>query len=108
MAVLTKQTASRSANAITMAAAAAGGDKFDNTGSELVLIKNGSGSPVTLTITTPATMDGLAVTDRTVAIPAGEMHLLGPWPTKYYNDSNGQVSLGYSAETSVEVAIIGV
>jgi len=106
MATLTVQHPSRSANAITQPAAEAGGDVFPNTGKELLLIKNGSASPITLTIATPATVDGLAVSDRTVAIPAGETHLLGPFPTSYYNNASGQVALTYSDATSVTVAVL--
>lgn len=108
MAVVATKTSSRSANAVTMAAASAGGDKFTNTGKELLLVDhtNSGGSSVTLTITTTATQDGLAVADRTVTIAAGERHLLGPFPKALYNDENGQVSLGWSSETDIELAVL--
>ncbi len=109
MADITAQTAARSANELTMASAAAGGDTFTNTGIELLLIINGSGSPITLTVTTPQTVDSeadLAVADLAIVIPAGEQHLIGPFPKAHYNNSSDQVSLSYSAVTSVTLAVI--
>lgn len=108
MATITPKARARSANALTMAAASGGGDVFTNTGKELLIVRhtNGGGSAVTLTITTSQTSDGLAVADRTVPIGAGELHVLGPFPTQIYNDGNGQVALGWSAVTDIEIAVI--
>lgn len=107
MATLTVQNAKRAANAITYASAAEAGDDFVNTGSQGVLITNGSGAPITVTVTTTATVDSLAVADLEVTVPNGETHLIGPFPKEYYNDGDNKVSIGYSDHTSVEVAVIG-
>jgi len=108
MSTITKLARSRAANPATFAAAAGGGDEFVNTGKELLLVNhtNGGGSAVTLTITTSATVDGLAVADRTVSIGAGEFHVLGPFETSQYNDANGKVQLGWSSATDIEVAVV--
>ena len=106
MAALTPVSPSRAANDFSFAAAAAGGDTFANTGKEMVLITNGSGSGITLTIATTITVDGEDVADKEITIGAGETHLLGPWPANLYSDGDGLVSLAYSLETSITVAVI--
>lgn len=113
MAALTVQTASRSANGQSLAgvAAAGGGDTFVNTGQEILVVKNGGGAGITVTITTPATVDGLAVADLTATIAAGETRSIGPFPPSIYNDTGvngGNVSVGYSSVTSVTVAVLKV
>jgi len=109
MATLTPASAARSANPITFTGASPGGDEFANTGKELLFVRhtNAGGVGVTLTITSQATVDGLAVADRTVAIDPGETHVLGPWPKAAYNDASGNVALSWSATTDIEVAVIG-
>ena len=108
MATLTAKGAARTANKITQAAADVAGDDFVTTGAEAVLIENGSASPITVTVVTPATVDGLAVADREIIIPAGEMHLCGPWPRGVYGDANHKVSLTYSDVTSLTVAVLRI
>lgn len=113
MAVLTVETAKRSGNGVNLAgvAAAAGGDSFPTTGKEVVVIKNGGAAPITLTVTTPATVDGLAVGDLTATIGVGETRLVGPFPPAIYaadGQPGGSVALGYSAVTSVSVAVVSV
>lgn len=111
MAALTVATSKRSTNGNDLAgvAASVGGDTFVNTGTELLVIKNGGGSGITLTVATPVTVDSLAVTDLTATIGAGETRMLGPFPPGIYNDTlaaGGIVSLSYSGVTSVTVAVI--
>lgn len=108
MATLSVQQADRAANAVTLAAASAGGDEFVNTGKEALLIDNGGGSPITVTFATPVTVDGLAVDDLDIDVPDGEMHLLGPFPTGTYNDGDGKVQISYTDVTSVTVAAIRI
>ena len=84
-------------------AAAAGGDTFPNTGREMLVVKNSGASPITVTLDIKATLDGQAVTDPTVAVAAGVEKVIGPFPTGYYNDANGQVAVSYSGVTSVTV-----
>lgn len=110
MALLTTLTSKRAANGndLAGAAAAGGGDTFTNTGQEIAVIKNGSGAPITVTFVTPATLDGLAVTDLTVSVGAGETRAVGPFPPGVYNDANGLVSMTYSGVTTLTVAILKV
>ncbi|MCW2242260.1 hypothetical protein [Azospirillum canadense] len=115
MATLSVQSISEVGAALTYAAAAAGGDAFPNADDRTFLhVKNGGGSSVTVTITaqtTTATVPGLGVmtkANRTVAIPAGDDRLIGPFPQKAFNNSSNQVAVGYSAVTSVSVAVVRV
>ena len=91
----------------TFNACAAGGDEFVND-AFFIHIKNGAGSPQTVTIATPVTVDNLAVDDLAIAIPAGEERMIGPFPTVNYNDANDKVQLTYSAVVSLTVAILNI
>ena len=102
----TVQSATRPANELTMTAACEDGEKFLNTGVEKLVIANESASSVTVTIITPATGDGLALADRQIAIPAGKTHYLGPWPTRWYNDSEGFTSFVCYPYADVAIAVI--
>lgn len=106
MATLTAQTIIRSGLKPTYGSTASNGDKFENTGNEFVHIKNTDTSSHTVTVATSATVDGLAVADRAVAIPASEERMIGPFPTSVYNDSDGFVQLTYSSVTSMTIAVL--
>lgn len=111
MAVLSVVNSTRVSPGVDLAGAAAagGGDSFVNTGTELVVFKNASVGSITVTLVTPATVDGLAVADRTVAVGAGETRLVGPFPPGIYNDtlvSGGSVNMTYSGVTTFTVTVI--
>jgi len=96
MATLTASSPSRSAADIAANQdTASATDEFVNTGKALLLVEhtNSGGTTATLTISMQKTVDGLTVADRTVSIGAGETHLVGPFPTEYYNDNDGKVQL---------------
>jgi hypothetical protein len=103
---LTVQGPKRIANTLTMGAASADGNTFPNTGKELVVIKNASVAPITLTVDVVAKVDDMTVADRTVTLGAGETHYLGPWPKAVYNDDNGNVKLTYSGVVTLTLAVI--
>jgi hypothetical protein len=106
MATLTAQTTDRTGAEVSLAACAAGGDEFVNTGNEFIYIENGAVAAQTVTIATPATVDGLAVADRTVEVPAGENWIFGPFPVNTYNDGNAKVQLTYSAVATLNIAVL--
>ena len=103
MAALTIQTVVRAGLEATYVQAEAGGDTFVNTGKEIIQIRNGGGSDVTLTVGTPRTEDGLALADRTVNIPAGKERFLGAFQTAIYGTT---VSLAYSGVGSLTLAVL--
>jgi len=122
MAALVPVDVIRSSNGIDissagMTSAAVGGDTFPNTGKEVLVIENTNASPMTLTIATTLTVDGLAVTDQTATIPATTgKQVIGPFPLGWYNDqqatvppvSGGNVNLTYSSVTGVKVKVLRV
>lgn len=103
MATLTVQNISLAGITPTYAAAAAGGDEFANTGDTFFQIKNG-GSEITLTIQTPAKIEGIDIAEITVTIPAttGDK-MIGPFDPAIFNASTGRVVVTYSSETSITV-----
>lgn len=105
MALLTTQQMSSAGVAITLAAAAGGGDTADiSSGHTFLWVKNGGGGSITVTLTTPGTVDGdLAVSDRTVTVANGAERMIGPLNPSVYG---GVVSVGYSGVTSVTVAAV--
>jgi hypothetical protein len=96
----------------TAATSGADGDVWQNEGRRTFLhVKNGSGGSIDVTITTPNTVDGLAVADLVVAVPAGEERMIGPFPRIYeaYDTDNSiesAIQATYSSVTSLTVAAI--
>ncbi len=75
--------------------------QFLNDGTMFLHVKNGGGSPDTVTIAAQPSVDGLDVPDRTVLVPAGEERIIGPLLRNVYNDSDGLVNFVHSFITSV-------
>lgn len=67
--------------------------------------KTGAGV-ATITVITPETRDGLAVTDRTFSVPAttGDV-AAGPFPPVTYNNSSGDVEFTASEGTGLTCAV---
>jgi len=106
MATIAAQAMTRTGLEETYSSAAGGGDDFINYGNQFLHIKNGSAGDITVTIVTPGTVDGLAISNRAVIVSAGEDRFIGPFPPAYYNDSSGKVALTYSGVTSLSLAVI--
>jgi hypothetical protein len=87
-------------------AAAGGGDEFVNTGREMFYANNASGGAIVITFVTTPTVDGLAIADRTVSVPAGEIMVVGPFATSQYNDTAEKIQVTYDGVTSLTVAVI--
>lgn len=86
-------------------AAVADGNKFSNDGRMFLRVLNEDASSINVTIQTPVTVDGLAVTDLVVAVPAGEARDIGPFPPAIYNQTDGMVYVDYSAVTDITVTL---
>jgi hypothetical protein len=67
----------------------ADGQMFVNTGAEFIVVKNGNASTLTLTITTPQTVAGLAVADRTVTLLTTEDSYIGTFRKDLYDQPSG-------------------
>lgn len=112
MATLAIQNATKLGFEPTFAAVAAGGDEFVNDGKTLLEFVNSSGANAyTITVATPATIEGLAVADVAVSMQAGvgERRVVGPFPINAFNDANGKVQITYTGTapaTDLTVAVI--
>lgn len=109
MALLAVQQASLAGTPVTYAAASAGGDTFPVPSSATSLrVKNGSGSPMTVTLAFPGTTSyGVANPSRTSAsIAAGGEVVIGPIPQSAVDTNTGVASVTYSSATSVTVAVV--
>ena len=70
--------------------------------------KTGAGS-ATITVTSQATVQGLAVANLTVTVPAttGDV-FMGPFPTSIFNDSSGNVSFTISDTTGLGFSVLSL
>lgn len=111
MAILTVRAPLIGGVTFAMENAAGGGDSFPNSGSEILVVRNGDASGKTVTIDSPGTCNfgaaANAAHDVTAFnIPAGQIGIFGPFPMDRFNDANGRVQISYSAVTSVQVTVI--
>lgn len=87
-----------------LAAANTDGSYVPNDGRMFLQVKNGSGSPINVTVETPGTVDGNAIADLVVAVPAttGDK-VIGPFPPETYNQSDGTIKVTFSGVTSLTI-----
>ena len=78
MATLTTQQLAHTGLLATYSAANGGGDQVLATDGTFLHVKNGSGAPITVTVDTPGTVDGLAIADPDTVIAAGTEQFIGP------------------------------
>jgi hypothetical protein len=105
MASLAAQRVAVAGTAPTYASATAGGDTAPVGGGLQLHISNGGASPITVTVVTPGTLDGLAIADAALVIPASG-HGFIPLANVYRDPVTGRANVTYSAVTSVNVAVL--
>lgn len=105
---LTVQKVTRDGLTESFTPAIADGHLFNNTGREVIRIKNSNAASATVTVPIPALVDGQSVTSRTVNVPAtnGDV-LIGPFPGTY-NQDGSVVWVDYSDPTGVSVSVVEV
>lgn len=109
MATLTVQPSSMTGAVLTMAAATAGAtgaasaDDFANDGRTFLLVNNGSGGPVVVTINSATACDQGFDHDVTVTINAGAEKMIGPFTVARFGPST---TFWYDSVTSVTVAAV--
>ncbi len=81
------------------AATASNNYYFQNDGRTVLIAK--AATTATVTVQTPNSVDGLAITDKTFALPDADEYVLGPFPPPTYNDSQGRLLVTVSANTSL-------
>ncbi|MGH3029274.1 MAG: hypothetical protein ACRDNE_00630 [Gaiellaceae bacterium] len=81
--------------------------KVNNDGRTYLHFKKSGAGACTVTITTPGTVDGQAIADRTVNVPAttGDVRT-GPFPRDVYNDGSGQLTFAVSEATGLTCAVL--
>lgn len=91
-----------------LTAAAGGGDTFVPGDDVTLVVNNGGGSPITVTVTTHGTTRGLAIADAPAAVSVtnGQRWEFGPFPADLYADpTDGLADISYSGVTSVTVGV---
>lgn len=110
MATITPQSSARVAtDLVWVAATVTTGDQWVNTGNEMLLVNNASGAPINVTIPTPILADGnLTVADKVIAVGAGKIGFLGPFPRATYSDAadSFKAKAVCSSVTSVTLAVV--
>lgn len=109
MANLSFQSAKITGGGVTLAPATAGGDTLAPNIRGALLVQNGSGASVTVTVVVPGnTKYGQANPDVAVAVAAGGYELIGPLPSDLADPADGLVHVTYSAAASVNVAAVSI
>lgn len=109
MATVATQSISLAGLAPAYSAASAGGDSFKPADRTFLHIKNASAASVTATLVTPGEVQGLAVEDVAVAIPAGAERMVGPLSPELFHDrADGLGDVTWSATASVTFAVVNI
>ena len=109
MTTLAVHVMSRTGLEPTFSAANADGHEFSNHGRTFIQAFNGGGSDIEHTFATPGTVDGLAIAELVVDIPAGEDRIIGPFPPETYNTEEGvtdTVKVTFEGVASLTIAAI--
>jgi len=101
MAVLVVQDAVLTGAVWTLAAAAGGGDSFPNDSRTFLVVNNGSGSSINVTVTSPTACSQGGLHDLVVAVAAGVQKAIGPFPEARFGAT---VLVAYSLATTITVA----
>jgi hypothetical protein len=101
MAALALQVLVPGGSASTLAAAAGGGDTCPAGDGTFLEANNASVASITITLATPGTVDGLAIADRAVVVPAGERWKI-PVP-RVFAGADGRCVITYSGVTTLTV-----
>jgi hypothetical protein len=96
--------------ATTLEAGNADGEMFYNGGDVLLAVENLNAADCTVTVVSPRTVDGLAVSDLTVVVSQDEVMLIGPFPRDTFNqpsgDDAGKVYVNLSHVDDLKVAAL--
>lgn len=109
MAVLSYQRPKVTGQAVTMSAAGGSGDKIKPNPNGCLMVRNGDASSKNVTVAIPGNDKyGQARPDVVVAVAAGAIALIGPFPADAADSDDFMVDVSYSATTSVTVAAIEI
>jgi hypothetical protein len=107
MPTITAQNIGSAGTDLTMTAATAAGDQCVHESNLALLVYNGDASGINVTFPSQVA-DSLGVTsaDNVVAVAATNLAVIPIGNPAVYKDGNGDCLWTYSADTSVEVAVI--
>lgn len=71
---------------------------------DFIIVINGSGGSINVTIPTPGTIDGEPIADRVVAVAAGASKIIGRFRSRVFAQTDGTIHIDFSAVTTVTVA----
>jgi hypothetical protein len=109
MAALTDRQVKITGTTIPLGAASAGGDTVKPGDRRIVLVRNGGGSPINVTIVVPGNDKyGNARPDIVRAVAAGAVEAFGPFPADLADSVDGLIDITYSGVTSVTVDALTV
>ncbi len=74
-------------------------------GSILRVVNNNAGT-CTVTMVTPASIDGNAIADVTISIPTGQTRYIDIPTNDIYKDANGKVECQFSVTSSVACEVV--
>lgn len=105
MATLGPQTVNDAGTEITLAPASAGGDQFPWSPNRALVVLNGSGAPINVTLVAARPCNQGVSHDKVVAVPAGKRYSFKAIDRNRYVDTNGYVQVLYSATATVTVGV---
>jgi hypothetical protein len=106
---ITPQAASAAGVAVAYEAANVDGNSYGISSRRAIHAKNASAGALTVRVITPGTIQGLAIADRDVSVPAGSDRLIGIGDSAIYRQSDGTVHVDYpGGVTSLTVAVIEI
>lgn len=95
---------------ITFEAVTVDGNSADT--ETMLIVHNGSGSTVTVTLQTPGDVEGLAVEENALSVLAGDYAMVRLASSVYARPKGaadaGKVYVDYAPQTSVEVAVVAL
>lgn len=110
MATLTTQVVNRAGVTLTFGAAAGGGDAMSCGSGMFLYVKNGGGSPITVTLAVPSGVvaaPNLPISNLAVSVSNGSEKCIGPVSAQFFQDpTTGLCTITYSGVTSVTVAAV--
>lgn len=84
-----------------LTAANVAGHSFVNNEKTFLEVVNGAGAPITVTITTAATANGIAIADPTVSVAAGATGLIGPFSSFPFEAADRTINVDFSSVTTI-------
>lgn len=112
MALIASQAIIEAGLSVSLTAPGETTNTFTNTGKEVILIENSSGSSLTCTVTTRVTevenniYGDLTKSSAAETVAANSISVMGTFATTAYNDSDSLVSFVLSTTTDVKIAIL--